>query len=69
VGVTASTLTLTVTADTGSVITVNGVSPVSDQVTITLGAVGSVTVATVLIIAPDGTTTKVYTVSIYRTSV
>jgi hypothetical protein len=69
VGVTAATLTLTVTTDTGAVITVNGLSPVSDEVEIALGAVGSVTVATVLIIAPDGTSTKVYTVSIYRTSV
>lgn len=69
VGVTAGTLTLTVTADTGAAITVNGEAPVANEVEVTLGAVGSVTVATILIVAPDGTTTKVYTVSIYRTSV
>lgn len=68
VGVTAGSVTLTVTADTGATISVNGESPVADEVDITLGAVGSVTVVPILIIAPDGTTTKVYTVSIYRTS-
>lgn len=79
VGVTAATLPLTLTADAGATISVtsytNGVlgldseSPVANEVTVPLGAVGSITTVTAVIIAPDGTTTKVYTLSIYRTSV
>jgi len=62
-GVSASTVTLTPVGATGSTITVNGVSAATP---VTLGAVGSTTTVSIVVIAPDGTTVRVYTVSIYR---
>jgi hypothetical protein len=62
-GVSASSVEFTLTADTGAVITINS-QPVTTPVV--LGDVGTVTVASILVIAPDGTTTKTYTVSIFR---
>ena len=63
VGVTAATVTLTPVGAVGSSITVNGSAPAT---AVTLGAVGSITTASIVVVAPDGTTVKVYTVSIYR---
>jgi hypothetical protein len=63
VGVTASTVEFTAVADEGASITINGLAADSE---IALGAVGSVTTASIVVVAPDGTTVKVYTVSIYR---
>lgn len=62
-GVTASSVVITPTADVGATITVNGVSPATP---VALGPVGSITTASIVVIAPDGTTVKVYTVTIYR---
>ena len=63
VGVTASTVEFTAVADEGASITINGLAADSE---IALGAVGSVTTASIVVVAPDGTTVKVYSVSIYR---
>jgi len=63
VGVSASTVTLTPVGAAGSTITVNGVSAATP---VTLGAVGSTTTVSIAVIAPDGTTVRVYTVSIFR---
>ena len=63
VGVSASTVTLSPVGAAGATITVNGVAATTP---ITLGAVGSVTTASIVVIAPDGTTVRVYTVSVYR---
>jgi len=72
-GVTTGTtsVTLELTADTGAAITVikgatSQTPDIDDEVTITLDGPGSVTSVTIIIIAPDGTTTKAYTLSIYR---
>ena len=63
IGVSAATVTLSPVGATGSSITVNGVASTTP---VTLGAVGSTTTVSIVVIAPDGTTVRVYTVSIYR---
>jgi hypothetical protein len=62
-GVTASSVIITPTADLGATITVNGASP---STPVALGPVGSIVSVPIVVIAPDGTTVKVYTVTIYR---
>jgi hypothetical protein len=63
IGVSAATVTLSPVAATGATVTVNGLPPATP---VTLGAVGTTTVASIVVIAPDGTTVQVYTVSILR---
>ena len=62
-GVSDATVVLTPTGDLGASITVNGAPSTTP---VPLGAVGSVTSVPIVVIAPDGTTVKVYTVSIFR---
>jgi hypothetical protein len=62
-GVSAATVLFTPTAAEGSTITVNNASPTT---AVTLGAVGSVTTVPIVVIAADGTSNKVYTVSVLR---
>jgi hypothetical protein len=62
-GVSAASVVFTPTGDVGATITVNGASPATP---VTLGAVGSVTSIPIVVIAPDGTTVKVYNVAIFR---
>jgi len=62
-GVSAATVVLTPTAAEGATITVNNASP---STAVTLGAVGSVTTIPIVVVAADGTSNKVYTVSVLR---
>lgn len=62
-GVSAASVVFTPTGAVGATITVNGAS---SSTPVTLGAVGSVTSVPIVVVAPDGTTVKVYTVSIFR---
>ena len=62
-GVSAATVLFTPTAAAGTTITVNNASPAT---AVTLGAIGSVTTVPIVVVAADGTSNKVYTVSVLR---